>query len=220
MPSVCYQSVVLIISKQQIIGRDEVGAKVNNKTTPCDHGLITAFLLSRHSCHQLAFPAPNEKQLETILRAAMRAPDFQYMRPFRFLIAQDAGLIRLGELMVSAAKTMKKPEHVIERVRQMPLRAPLVITVVATPKENKHVTELDQILCASGTVMMMQLTSLSLGFNGIWRSGWLMQSREFHQQLGLTEKDQIVGFLYLGTPTEIDTCVRPADDPEPYTQWL
>ena len=194
----------------------------NVNTFDCSQSqdLITDFLLSRHSCHHLDFPAPDEKQLGTILCAAMRAPDFQYMRPFRFLIAQGAGLIRLGELMLNAAKVMNKPEHVIDRVPKMPLRAPLVITVVATPKENRHVTEFDQILCASSAVMMMQLTALSLGFNGIWRSGWLMQSREFHQQLGLAEKDQIVGFLYLGTPAENSLSVRPDDNPAPYIQWL
>lgn len=193
--------------------------KVHIIDTPYKQDVVTDFLLSRHSSHHLASPAPDEKQLNIILRAAMRSPDFQYLRPFRFLVAQGEGLIRLGELFAQAAKVMNKPEQVIERVRKMPLRAPVVITVVATPVVNKHVTEFDQILCASSSVLMMQMAAQSLGFNGIWRSGWLMQSRELHRLLGLKNSDQIVGFLYLGTPTE-DVSVRPDDNPEPYTQWL
>mgnify|MGYP000479279721 FL=1 len=194
--------------------------KVNNFDKPYKQDVITEFLLSRHSSHHLALPAPDEKQLDIILRAAMRAPDFQYMRPFRFLVAQGAGLIRLGELFAQSAKAMNKPEQVIERVRKMPLRAPVVITVVATPAVNKHVSAFDQILCASSSVLMMQMAAQSLGFNGIWRSGWLMQSRELHQLLELQDTDQIVGFLYLGTPAESVAAVRPDDNPEPYTQWL
>lgn len=194
--------------------------KVNAVDRLYQQHLITEFLLSRHSCHHLTFPAPDDNQLNTILQAAMRTPDFQYLRPFRFLIAQGAGLIRLGECMALAATAMNKPEPVIERVRKMPLRAPMVITVVATPEMNKQVTAFDQILSASSAVLMMQLAALSMGFNGIWRSGWLMQSRELHQQLALQDTDQIVGFLYLGTPADNGTAVRPDDDPEPYTQWL
>ncbi len=194
--------------------------KVNIVDKPYKQDVITEFLLSRHSSHHLAIPAPDEKQLDIILRAAMRAPDFQYMRPFRFLVAKGGGLIRLGELFAQSAKVMNKPEQVIERVRKMPLRAPVVITVVATPAVNKHVSAFDQILCASSSVLMMQMTAQSLGFNGIWRSGWLMQSRELHQLLELQDTDQIVGFLYLGTPTESVAAVRPDDNPESYTQWL
>nr|WP_321238572.1 nitroreductase family protein [uncultured Tolumonas sp.] len=194
--------------------------KVNIFNKPYKQDVITEFLLSRHSSHHLALPAPDEEQLNIILRAAMRAPDFQYMRPYRFLVAQDAGLIRLGELFAQAAKMMNKPEQIIERVKKMPLRAPVVITVVAIPAVNKHVTAFDQVLCASSSVLMMQMAAQSLGFNGIWRSGWLMQSRELHQLLELQDTDQIVGFLYLGTPTESVAAVRPDDNPEPYTQWL
>lgn len=194
--------------------------KVNLLSSGQLQSVVTDFLLSRHSSHHLALPAPDEKQLNIILRAAMRAPDFQYMRPFRFLVAQGAGLIRLGELFAQSAKAMNKPEQVIERVRKMPLRAPVVITVVAAPAVNKHVTAFDQILCASSSVLMMQMAAQSLGLNGIWRSGWLMQSRELHQLLELQATDQIVGFLYLGTPAENVAAVRPDGNPEPYTQWL
>ena len=194
--------------------------KVNLLSSGQLQSVVTDFLLSRHSSHHLALPAPDETQLNIILRAAMRAPDFQYMRPFRFLVAQGAGLIRLCELFAQAAKVMNKPEQVIERVRKMPLRAPVVITVVSTPAVNKHVSAFDQILCASSSVLMMQMAAQSLGLNGIWRSGWLMQSRELHQLLELQATDQIVGFLYLGTPAENVAAVRPDGNPEPYTQWL
>ena len=182
--------------------------------------IITDFLLSRHSSHHLSAPAPSASQLEIILKAGMKAPDFQYLRPYRFLIASEEGLTRLGQKMANAAKAENKPENIIHRVETMPHRAPMVITIVATPKTNKHVSQLDQLLCASSTVLMMQLAALSLGLNGIWRSGWLMQSRAFHQELNLNDDDQIVGFLYLGTPTPHVLSEHTISDPYAYSEWL
>jgi Nitroreductase len=197
-----------------------VDRKVNdfdytNQTNP-----VSGFLLSRHSCHQLSAPAPQADHLELILRAALKAPDFQTLRNYRFLIAENDGLFRLGQKMANAARTENKTNEIIRRVALMPSRAPMVITIVATPKKNKHVSALDQILCAASAVLMMQLTALSLGYNGIWRSGWMMQSRALHQELHLQPEDQIVGFLYLGTPLTHEKVPAPATDPYAYTEWL
>ncbi|MGL4795851.1 MAG: nitroreductase, partial [Aeromonas jandaei] len=38
------------------------------------------------------------------------------------------------------------------------------------------------------------------GFNGIWRSGWFIFDEQINKGLGLAAEDQLVGFLYLGTP--------------------
>ena len=48
--------------------------------------------------------------------------------------------------------------------------------------------------------MAMQMAAQALGFGGIWKSGWFMYDRGLHRDLGLADQDQIVGFLYLGTP--------------------
>ena len=48
--------------------------------------------------------------------------------------------------------------------------------------------------------MAMQMAAQAQGFGGIWRSGWFIFDRLLHQRLGLGEQEQIVGFLYLGTP--------------------
>ena len=43
-------------------------------------------LLNRNSHPRLVAPGPDEAELETILRAALRAPDHGRLRPWRFVV--------------------------------------------------------------------------------------------------------------------------------------
>jgi len=166
------------------------------------------FILQRHSCHSLQSPAPNVVELDLIFQAALRAPDFGHLHPYRFIAAKDSGLDRLGQSMQRAAITAGKSEKTIARCPNMPHRAPLVLVIVSSPKASATVPKFDQQLCAASAVLMMQLAALALGYGSVWRSGWLMYDRNFHRELGLEEHEQIVGFLYLGTPAA-------SEEPEP-----
>ena len=122
------------------------------------------------------------------------------MHPWQFLLAQGDGRQRLGELFAEVALAREMSPDVIEKARKAPLRAPLVITVVARIQPHDKVPPLEQQLSAGCAVMAMQMAAQAQGFGGIWRSGWFIFDRLIHQALGLHESDQIVGFLYLGTP--------------------
>lgn len=156
-------------------------------------------LLERRSCHALQAPGPPADVLDAILRAGLRVPDFQSLRPYEFLVAQGKGLDRLGALFAQAARAAGKSDDLVERAARMPHRAPLVITVVARHKPSTIVRPLEQHLSAGCAVMAMQMAALVQGFTGVWRSGWLMFDRTVHDLLALGSQDQIVGFLYLGT---------------------
>ena len=54
----------------------------------------------------------------------------------------------------------------------------------------------------------------------VWRSGWLMVDRCFHRELGLEEGEQIVGFLYLGTPARPEEPAPEPVDPLAHLHWL
>jgi len=177
--------------------------------------------LNRRSCHRVRAPGPDDAELALILRAALRVPDFQHLRPYRFLAARDAGLDRLGRAMQRAAVAAGRSEAEIARAPRMPHRAPLVITVVASPRPSEVVPLFDQQLCAACSVLTLQLAARALGYGGLWRSGWLMYDRGFHRELGLGEDEQIVGFLYLGTPQHAEETTHEAvPDPYDVLRWI
>ncbi len=177
-------------------------------------------LLERRSCAALRAPAPEGEALAVILRAALRVPDFQRLRPFQFILASGDGLDRLGAAMAQAAREAGKPAEIIERASRMPHRAPLVAVVVARHRPNAIVGRLEQQLSAGCAVMAMQMAAVAQGFGGIWRSGWPMFDRGLHTALDLQPDDQIVGFLYLGTPNQSPAQSVPAVDIGDYVRWL
>ena len=177
-------------------------------------------LLNRRSCHKLVAPGPNDQELEYIIQAALRAPDFLNLKPFRFLCARDeAGLSRLGAALQRAAQASGQPEAIVNRAPKMPHRAQLILVVVASPKPHETVPVFDQQLCAGSTVLMMQLAARSLGYGGVWRSGWPMYDPNLHRELGLLEHEQIVGFLYLGTAGHADRQLE-AEDSRAFIEWI
>lgn len=88
----------------------------------------------------------------------------------------------------------------IEKARNSPFRAPLIITVVAKCEENHKVPVWEQEMSAGCAVMAMQMAAIAQGFNGIWRSGALTESAIVREAFECRPQDKIVGFLYLGTP--------------------
>ncbi len=158
-------------------------------------------LLNRRSVGKLSAPAPEGKALENIIRAGLRAPDHAGLTPWRFVIAQGNGLNKLSDLLVNAARADNSDEAVIEKLKNAPFRAPMVITVIAKVTQHEKVPALEQYLSAGCAVQAMQMAAVAQGFQGFWRSGPWMSHPEVHKAFGLEGEDKIVGFLYLGTPS-------------------
>ena len=157
-------------------------------------------LLNRRSVGKLSAPAPEGVALENIIRAGLRAPDHAGLTPWRFVIAQGEGLNKLSAILHRAALAENSDDAVLEKVKNAPFRAPMVITVIAKVTEHDKVPALEQHLSAGCAVQAMQMAAVAQGFQGFWRSGPWMFHPNVHQAFGLQGEDQIVGFLYLGTP--------------------
>lgn len=157
-------------------------------------------LLNRRSMAKLEAPAPEGKALENIIRAGLRAPDHGNLTPWRFVIAQGSGLQKLSAILVKAAVADNSDEAVITKVKNAPFRAPMVITVIAKVTPHVKVPAIEQHLSAGCAVQAMQMAAVAQGFQGIWRSGNWMFHPEVRSAFGVEGEDEIVGFLYLGTP--------------------
>lgn len=157
-------------------------------------------LLERRSIANLVEPAPEGKVLENIIKAGLRAPDHGNLTPWRFVIAQGEGLRKLADILVHAAKANQSDDAVIEKLKKAPFRAPMVITVIAKVTPHEKVPAFEQYLSAGCAAQAMQMAAVAQGFQGFWRSGEWMFHQEVHHAFGLQGDDQIVGFLYLGTP--------------------
>lgn len=158
-------------------------------------------LLNRRSVAKLKAPAPEGKALENIIQAGLRAPDHGNLTPWRFVIAQGRGLQKLSDILVKAALADNSEEEVVTKLKNAPFRAPMVITVIAKVTPHEKVPPLEQHMSAGCAVQAMQMAAVAQGYQGIWRSGNWMFHPDVHEAFGLEGEDEIVGFLYLGTPS-------------------
>ncbi len=157
-------------------------------------------LVNRRSASRLTEPGPAGEALDNILRAALRAPDHKTLQPWHFFVIEGEGRDRFSALLEDAAGQAGMDDKAIDKARQSPVRAPLIITVVAKVEQHPKVPRWEQIASAACTVMAMQMAAVAQGFNGIWRSGAWTEDATVRAAFGCCEQDQIMGFLYLGTP--------------------
>ncbi len=162
-----------------------------------------AVLHNRRSEAALGDPAPEGRVLENIERAALTAADHATLTPWRFLRIRGEARRRLGELFVRAREATEGPLSSAEqeRTRNRPLRAPLLIVVVARCRTNTKVPEVEQLISAGAAAQNMLNAAYAQGVGAIWRTGGFAYDQRVKDGLGLAADEHIVGFLYLGTVT-------------------
>ncbi|WP_417634207.1 NAD(P)H nitroreductase, partial [Enterobacter hormaechei] len=113
-------------------------------------------LVNRRSASRLADPAPVGEQLENILRAGMRAPDHGTLQPWHFFIIEGEGRDRFSQLLEQGAVAAGQDEKGIDKARNAPFRAPMIIAVVAKCQADHKVPVWEQEMSAGCAVMAMQ----------------------------------------------------------------
>jgi nitroreductase len=178
-------------------------------------------LITRVSPIELGDPAPDAETEAKILAAALRAPDHGRLRPWRFLSIRGDGRLRLGEVMAEALKRRDPSvsEGILDRERQKPLRAPLIIVAAARITENPKVPAVEQLLAAGAAAQNIMLASHALGYGAMWKTGDAAYDAGVKEALGFAAPDQIVGFMYIGTPKAMPKLPSPAGIPDFVKAW-
>lgn len=159
-------------------------------------------LLGRNSHARLVEPAPEGQVMERIYQAALRAPDHARLTPWRLIEFRGQALDELGEIYAQA-KLCQDPGASFEdltRLRNMTHRAPLVIAVIAKIQEHPKVPKSEQVLSAGCVAHGLLLAAEAEGFAAMWRSGSLCFDPQVKQSLKLNLEDELLGFIYMGSP--------------------
>lgn len=173
-------------------------------------------LLSRRSvkAKDMTGPGPNTQALEAIIRAGIRVPDHGKLGPWRFIIMAEDDRVRFGKVLqdIFCRNNPGSDECTTKAVADLPLRAPVIVTVVSSLKTAKPIPAWEQELSAGAVCMNMLNAAHALGYAGQWLTEWPAFDAEVAAHLGLTDRERIAGFLYFGTAME-----KPAerDRPEP-----
>jgi nitroreductase len=159
-------------------------------------------MTSRLSAVQLAEPGPDDRALDAMLRAAMRAPDHGRLKPWRFIVLRGAARERFGEVLAEALRRREPGASpaVLERERQKPMRAPLMLIVAAKTVASPKVPVVEQVVAAGAAAENVMIAAHAMGYGAMWRTGEPAYDAHVKEALGLAADDGIIGFIYLGTP--------------------
>lgn len=152
-------------------------------------GAYTA-ALTRRSWSKVTDSAPDHAELLRLVAAAGRVADHSSLRPWRLIELRGTDRERLGRALNKADGE--------KGVSSKPLRAPLLIAVVASYQQSSKVPRWEQEAVASGVAHMLSLLLDEAGWGVIWRTGSLTRTKAVKKAHGLGKREELLGWLYVG----------------------
>ncbi|WP_460802380.1 nitroreductase family protein [Microbacterium sp. GXF6406] len=149
---------------------------------------------ARQSWSEVTEQAPTREELLPLVAAAGRVADHSFLQPWRLIELRGADRERLGAA-IAKAQGDKKPST-------KPLRASLLIAVVASFRKSDKVPHWEQEAVASGVAHTLSLLLDEAGWGVIWRTGSHTRTKPLRKAHGLKKNEELLGWLYVGGKPE------------------
>lgn len=149
---------------------------------------------ARRSWSKVTDGAPTHAELVTLVSAAGRVADHSSLRPWRIVELRGDDRRALGAA-IAQAQGDSSPSR-------KPLRAPLLVAVVASYRPSEKVPRWEQEAVASGVAHVLSLLLDEAGWGVIWRTGHYTRTAPVAQAHGLAENEELLGWLYVGGKPE------------------
>lgn len=176
-------------------------------------------ILNRASEPRLEAPAPEKAVLDEAFACAARAPDHALLRPWRYLVIDGDDRMALGEIFAGIADPDDPLSPKPEKLRQMPLRAPMLIVGITRHQAHPKVPPIEESLSTGCGMAFLMLALEARGFSAMWRTGPVAYHPAVKQGLGLAENESIAGFLYVGTPIAPKPVIERPAPADFVTRW-
>lgn len=183
---------------------------------------VVDFIINRRSNGKVGEPAPPPDVVQRAIAAAVAAPDHGRLRPWEFILIEGDARAKLGGIMADGllARDPQAPEAMVAKARNNLLRAPLIIVVVAKVHvAHPKIPEIEQVLATGAAAENLILALHAEGYGCVWRTGAPSYDPAVKAALGLRPSDQIVGFVYVGTPIGEPTPVPRPDAGSFIRRW-
>ena len=151
--------------------------------------------LRRRSRSSVTADAPTHEQLLPLVEAAATVADHGDLKPWRLIELRGDARERLGQAFVEASGLSGKDAV---KLAEKPLRASLLIAVVASYKPSFKVHRWEQEAVASGVAHTLSLLLDEAGWGVFWRSGGHTRSEAVHRMHELGPDEEPLGWLYVG----------------------
>jgi len=150
--------------------------------------------------------SPSKDVVIALLEAATWAPNHHMTEPWRFVVIAGDVRIRLAEVMtsafVAAAGATPPPPEGVERERNKPLTAPVIVALICSPKQVGNVNPQEEMVAVGAAMQNLLLAAHSMGLGTNVRTGAHAYSEAVRRFLEMKQSESLVGFVYLGYPLE------------------
>lgn len=194
--------------------------------TSADAGTeVLTLLRNRRSMTKSRPDLVPREMVETVIEAATWAPNHRRTEPWRFVVVTGDARISLGTVMAQALAARsgdregRPTEEQLEKERNKPLRAPVVIGVGVYPSDDPRVVEIEEVAATAAGIENMLLAAQALGLGAMWRTGDAAFDPAIKKFLGLPEGAHLIAFIYLGYPEIIPPLSR-TNNAKEKTIWL
>ncbi|MEI6897318.1 MAG: nitroreductase [Psychromonas sp.] len=159
---------------------------------------------SSYHVHEMLHPAPDATTLKRILQAVMSAPDHGNIKPWHMVVVESEQVPVMCELMADA--WLKHSTHLdtggVRRLTNYLVAAPMVLLVSANIIEPHAVSRRDQVLATAAACQNILLAAEQENVAAIWYSTDAAEIPRVHELFGLTQQQEPVAFIILGTKKE------------------
>ena len=166
-------------------------------------------MLARRSSPKVTDAAPGDTEILALLEAAGRVADHAALRRWRVIALRGEARNRLGDALAAAAGL---DGELGARLAAKPLRAPLLLAIVATTTPHFKVPAWEQEAAAAGVAHQLTLLLDDAGWGVMWRSGPHTRHPLVAEAHGLASNERLLGWLYVGGRPDGTRPERSADD--------
>ncbi len=172
----------------------------------------------RRSHAKVTSAAPTHEELLPLVAAAGTVADHAALRPWRLVELRGDARNRLGEAFVLASGL---DDESGAKLAAKPLRAPLLIAIVAVHRPSFKVEAWEQDATASGVAHLLSLLLAEAGWGVMWRTGHLTGTPQVRAMHELAENEHLLGWLYVGgLPEDARVGAKARVDPEEFLSSL
>ena len=167
---------------------------------------IPVIIEQRRSIKKFTRRAVTRAEIETLIEAAILAPNHRLTRPWHFYVLGPESRYAYG-LSLGDRKARKLPDPEAGRALRETIAAehrdlPCMLAISVVQSENPEVREEDYA-AAMMAIQNLALTAVSLGLGTHIKTGGVMGDAASRAAVGVSESERIVAIVNVGEPAEL-----------------
>ena len=163
-------------------------------------------LHGRRSIRQFTNREPTRAEVETLISAAVAAPNHRLTQPWRFYVlgpqARHAYGLALGNRKAKKLEDPAVAEAVRTKIAEEHAALPLMIVVAVVDETNPEIRDED-VAAAMMAIQNLAVAAVSLGLGTHIKTGAVMQDAAARAAATVPDGERIVAVLNVGEPANV-----------------